>query len=104
MKKIFLMFTVAAGIATAAMAQNGVRKADVMYKKELVRAIDLREPQNKPLFSRNREITSVLISAVMAGKLTPYTNDSLTQRLSLVDFKKKMSMPNSEALPTDTAE
>jgi gliding motility associated protien GldN len=85
-------------------SSNEVRTSDKMYKKELVRAIDLREPQNKTLFSKNREITKLLINAVMNGQITAYTNDSLTHHLPLKTFTERMTMPNSNEIPTDPEE
>lgn len=90
--------------APVAISQVNVRADDIMYKKELVRALDLREPQNSPLFAKNKEISALLIEGVMNGKLTPYSNDSLAGKLSIENFTKRMIMPTSEALPTDTNE
>ncbi|MGN6647885.1 MAG: hypothetical protein ACTHJT_15285 [Cytophaga sp.] len=38
-----------------------------MYQKTVVRALDLREKQNGPIFSRNRKITALLINGVESG-------------------------------------
>src|SRR4051812_20522944 len=34
-----------------------IHESDIMYRKTILRAMDLREKQNKPMFSKNREIT-----------------------------------------------
>lgn len=103
MKK--LIFLLLCGISIpAAMAQDGVRKADIMYQKTIVRALDLRERQNLPLFSKNREITSLLINAVLRGDLVPYASDSLTTRLTIEEFRKKLILPSSSVTEIDTTE
>jgi gliding motility associated protien GldN len=71
-----------------------VHESDIFFKKSIVRAMDLREKQNKPMFSRNREITRLLIEAVQNGKLTPYNNDSLATVISIGQFMERMSIPS----------
>lgn len=86
MKKLLFGCLVVA-MATTVFAQenlgynpNSVRpihSSDILFKKTLTRAMDLREKQNKSLFSYNREITRVIIDAVKQGKLVAYMSDSL---------------------------
>ena len=83
-------------------SQKSIRESDHMYKKTVVRVLDLRERQNKPLFAKNREITKFLIEAVKTGNLTPYASDSLTAKLTIEDFMKKMVIPSTDAPITDT--
>lgn len=73
-----------------------VRDADIMYRKSLVRAIDLREKQNKPLFSKNKEITALLIAAVKRGDIIPYSDDSLNKRLTIEEFMSRLKIPSTE--------
>jgi gliding motility associated protien GldN len=64
--------------------------------------MDLQEKQNQPFFSTNREITKVMIQAVMNGTLYPYTNDSLTQRMSKETFIENLTIPSDgDALSED---
>ena len=79
-----------------------VHESDVMYKKTIVRALDLREKQNLPMFSTNREVTKIIIDAVKKGELKPYTSDSLDQGRSYTkeEFQKKITM----AMPTEEEE
>jgi gliding motility associated protien GldN len=70
-----------------------IHASDIMWKKTLIRAIDLREKQNKPLFSRNKEITRLLIDAVQKGDLTPYANDSLDRKITIDDFTEAITIP-----------
>jgi len=81
-----------------------IHESDIMYKKGLLRAIDLREKQNQPLFSKNREISRLLVDAVMAGEIIPYFNDSLNYgtyngngQLTIDEFKQKMLIPSDVA-------
>ena len=93
-----------------------VHESDVMYKKTIVRAVDLREKQNLPMFSTHKEITKIIIEAVKKGELKPYTSDSLDQGRSYTkeEFQKKITMavandedaepaPEGEAAPADAA-
>jgi len=70
-----------------------IHVSDIMWKKTLIRAIDLREKQNKPLFSRNREITRLLIDAVTKGDITPYANDSLDRKITIDEFNENIKIP-----------
>lgn len=77
---------------------RGIHDSDIMWRKRVVRAMDLREKQNEPLFSRNREISKLLVEAVKQGKLTPYASDSLDagRILTLEEFMKKLEIPGTE--------
>ncbi|PSR54782.1 gliding motility protein GldN [Adhaeribacter arboris] len=82
--------TVTSGNASA----RPIPETDLMYKKVVWRGLDLREKQNKPMFSVNKEITKVIIDAVKRGELVPYKNDSLTTPLSGNDFSVKLTKPD----------
>jgi gliding motility associated protien GldN len=77
-----------------------IHESDVMYQKTIIRAMDLREKQNKPMFSQNRWITKLIIEAVKRGDITPYTTDSLEEggKLTIDEFSKAMSIGG--AVPT----
>ncbi|HEY8400140.1 MAG TPA: gliding motility protein GldN [Cytophagaceae bacterium] len=76
-----------------------IHVSDIMYKKTLIRAVDLREKQNRPMFSKNREITRLLIDAVKRGDITPYANDSLDdgRQLTIDEFLERMTIPSETA-------
>ncbi len=74
-----------------------IHESDIMYKKTVIRALDLRELQNLPLFSQSKQITKLIIEAVQAGILTPYSSDSLTKKLTKDEFMKKIELPSTEA-------
>jgi len=77
-----------------------IHVSDIMWKKTLIRAVDLREKQNKPLFSRNREITRLLLDAVAKGDITPYRNDSLVSKLTIDEFNENNLVPSDVAVLT----
>jgi len=78
--------------------------SDLMFKKEITRAIDLREKQNEPFFSTQREISKLLIDAALAGNITPYSSDSLSKgkALTVKELKKRITIETDE-LEEDTA-
>jgi gliding motility associated protien GldN len=80
-----------------------VHQSDVMFKKTILRAVDLREKQNKPLFSKNKEITKMLLEAVERGDLKPYATDSLEEgrMLTIEEFKEAMKIPSDQAELTE---
>lgn len=95
-----IIILLAACLSTA-IAQVQPREADVMYKKEVTRAIDLREKQNKSIFARGHEISKLLLDAIEQGTITAYTNDSLTQVLPKAKIMETLTIP-STAAPVDT--
>ncbi|WP_394993356.1 gliding motility protein GldN [Emticicia sp.] len=69
-----------------------IHEENVMFKTTLWRRIDLKEKQNQPLFAKGAEITKHLIDAVKAGLIVAYSNDSLTQQLTLDQFNERLLM------------
>jgi gliding motility associated protien GldN len=104
---LLLSFSVAAQeqstTATSNSSARPIPESDIMYKKTVWRNIDLREKQNKPMFSEGRWITKILMDAVQRGELQAYTNDSLSTPLTLDEFKTKMTDPGAIVTPTDAA-
>lgn len=74
-----------------------IHVSDIMFRKTLLRALDLREKQNRPIFSRNKEITRLLIDATRRGEITPYATDSLRdgRKLTITEFDDAMRIPSS---------
>ncbi|WP_242926110.1 gliding motility protein GldN [Pontibacter vulgaris] len=109
--KVFKVIGVAAGVmlSMGAMAQQvsntqtsnpsarPIPEHDILFKKTVWRKIDLREKQNKPMFSENREITKVIINAVKSGELVAYKNDSLNTPLTREEFMTNMTPKEQEA-------
>src|SRR5215218_179487 len=62
---------------------NPIALYEQHYKVRLWRSIDLAEKQNKGFFSKNGEITRLLMDAIVSGELVDvYTSDSLTTKMS----------------------
>lgn len=107
--KIFALSALLLAVAFSGIAQerdefgynpNSLRPIhndDQFFKKTLWFRIDLKEKQNKPLFARNMEITKVVIDAVKAGILRPYTSDSLQNRMSFDQFTQNLTIPGQDA-------
>jgi len=70
---------------------------DIMFKKTVWRKIDLREKQNTPMFSQNREITKIIIDAVKSGELTAYKSDSVNTPLTREEFIANMTPKQGDA-------
>ncbi len=114
MKKL-LIIPVLATLGISSFAQEGIgmsmyqndfnensyrtiHNSDIMWRKRTVRGMDMREKQNEPLFSKNREISKLLVEAVKDGRLTPYATDSLDagRILTLEEFLKKLVIPGTD--------
>lgn len=66
----------------------------VMFKKTVTRRMDLMEKQNRPFFSTNGEIPTLILEAVEAGLLVPYTTDSVNVVMSDEDFQDNIKVEN----------
>ena len=75
-----------------------------MYKKTVIRMLDLREKQNQPIFSKGKEITRIIMDAVKEGKLTAFSSDSLElgKVYTIEEFDKATIIPSD--VPTLTPE
>lgn len=73
-----------------------------MYKKTLIRMLDLREKQNQPIFSKGKEITRIIMDAVAEDKLIAYATDSLElgKVYTKEEFKKVTVIPSDEVALT----
>ena len=104
MKKITVLTSLLAFVGlSAAFAQeksdNGinplslrpVHESNVMYKLTLWRRLDLNEKANQPLFAKGTEITKHLIDGVKAGVLEPYDNDSVSTKITLEEFTRRLT-------------
>lgn len=98
MKKLIILIALA--LATTVFAQT--RSADIMYKKEITRAVDLREKQNKSIFARGHEITDIILEALNAGEIQAYTNDSLTTKMNKNEVMESLIIPSTQ-VPVDTS-
>ena len=69
-----------------------IDEADVQYRAQIWRRMDLNEKINQPFFAENNQISKFLIEGVKAGLLTPYTNDSLNTKLSIDKFIDRLKI------------
>lgn len=105
MKSIHTLAAIAAGLslsltasaqeqATTASSTGSHRPippSDQMFRKSIWRQVDLREKQNKPMFSEGKEISRVILEAVKRGELQAYKNDSLTSTYTPTEVTSNMS-------------
>ncbi len=82
-----------AAATTTTGAVRAIPVSDQMFRKTIWRAIDLREKQNKPMFSDGKEISKVIIEAVNRGELQAYKNDSVTSTFNAKEVLANMSYP-----------
>lgn len=86
--------------ATTASSTGSYRpipNSDIMFRKTIWRAIDLREKQNKPMFAEGKEISRVILEAVKRGELQAYRNDSLTTTFSPAEVLANTSYAETNA-------
>jgi hypothetical protein len=69
-----------------------IDEADIQYRAQIWRRMDLNEKINQPFFAENNQISKFLIDGVKAGVLTPYANDSLLTKLSLEQFLDRLKL------------
>ena len=82
---------------------KNIHESDIMYQKYIWRALDLRERQNEPIFSKSKEITRAIIEAVKEGLIQPWTSDSLEESKALTkeEFLEAIQIPSTEAEVTE---
>lgn len=105
MKSMHKLVAIAAGLslsltaaaqeqATTASSTGSHRPiplSDQMFRKSIWRQVDLREKQNKPMFSEGKEISRVILEAVKRGELQAFKNDSLTSTFTPTEVSGNMS-------------
>jgi len=69
-----------------------IDEADIQYRAQIWRKMDLNEKINQPFFAENNQISKFLIDGVKAGLLIPYTNDSLNTKLSSEQFIDRLKI------------
>lgn len=80
-----------------------VRSQDVMWQKTIWRKLNLKSTSNISFFARDIEFTTMLLKAVLTGKIDVFENDSLNQRLSVLEFRKRLRIPIQCVEESDTA-
>lgn len=89
----------ASTVSTGAIREIPV--SDQMFRKTIWRAIDLREKQNRPMFSDGHEISRIIIDAVKRGELQAYKNDSVTSTYSSKEMLGNMSFAIEAPISVD---
>jgi gliding motility associated protien GldN len=73
-----------------------VDESQIMFKKTVWRRMNLTQRQNRPFFSKNGEITKLLIEAVDKGLLTPYRTDSCVNFMPDITFNSNISIETGD--------
>lgn len=81
--------------ASSSGSHRPIPNSDIMFSKTITRAVDLREKQNKPMFSEGKEISKVILDAVKRGEIQAYRNDSLTSTFTPAEVSANMSFAES---------
>ena len=68
----------------------------VMFKKTVWRRMDMNEKQNRPFFSKNGEISRLLIEAANEGLITPYRSDSCINFMPDIIFASNISIERED--------
>ena len=82
--------------ANSTGSRRPIPLSDQMFRKSIWRQVDLREKQNKPMFSEGKEISRIIIDAVKRGELQAYKNDSLTSTLNPQEVSGNMSFQDQK--------
>jgi gliding motility associated protien GldN len=87
-------------------AQDENRKPDIpekykMFSKSMTRRMDLKIKQNKPLYSRNGEISKILFDALAAGDLNAYRSDSCRVIMPDSTLQNMMNIVETRMVPQD---
>ena len=77
--------------ASSTGSKRPIPTSDQMFRKSIWRAVDLREKQNRPMFSEGKEISRIIMEAVKRGELVAYKGDSLTSAYKPEEASTRMS-------------
>ena len=80
----------------APLVKPEVDETQVMFKKTVWRRMDMEEKQNRPFFSKNGEVSTLLIQAVDEGLLTPYRSDSCINFMPDIIFVSNTSVERED--------
>lgn len=96
MKKILVLMVFSSAFCRIGYTQDpqnsiySVRDEDKLFQVTVWRRVYMEEKQNQAFFSRNHEISRVLINAVRDGLLIPYKTDSCLNRMTKEEFEDKL--------------
>jgi hypothetical protein len=69
-----------------------IYEADIQYRAQIWRRMDLNEKINQPFFAENNQISKFLIDGVKSGNLTAYVDDSLKTKLTVEQFVDRLKI------------
>lgn len=100
---VFLMGLIGIG---GAFAQDSNNKPEVneiykMFSKTMTRRMDLEIKQNRPFFSRNGEISRILMEAMQAGDLKVYRSDSCLNVMPDSTIQRMLAFTVTQQVPED---
>ena len=72
-----------------------------MFSKTTWRRMDLEIKQNRPFYSRNGEISRILMDALAAGDLKAYATDSLNNPMADSTVQAMLAFTVQEQVPSD---
>ena len=116
MKKLLVVSFVVLGFTKLGFGQDPlnsvytVPEEEKMYKNTIWREMNLKEKINTPYFSKDRQITGILVEAIKAGELQAYKPDNTLpatvheddgllvglERMSKDEFLEKISLEKEE--------
>ncbi len=91
---VFVLFLFFASEAQqlAPLVKPEVYDSYVMFRKTVTRRMNLEEKQNRPFYSKNGEISKLIINAVKDGLLTAYESDSCISPMTDERFIESISV------------
>jgi hypothetical protein len=69
-----------------------INEADIQYRAQIWRRMDLNEKMNQPFFAENNQISKFLIEAVKSENLIAYSDDSLKTKLTVAQFVDRLKI------------
>ncbi len=96
-----IVFLLSAGALSAQdkgqpIIKSEVLNAHIMFEKRVTRRMDLKERQNRPFYSKNAELSRLLIDAVREGLIKPYRSDSCVNLLTDDEFEQAVSIERQQ--------
>jgi gliding motility associated protien GldN len=70
---------------------------DIMFRKSVVRRLDMKEKQNRNFMSSNKELPTLILEYIKYGKIKPYASDSLDEGrvFTEAEFMSNLADPNN---------
>ncbi|WMJ73779.1 hypothetical protein RCC89_11500 [Cytophagaceae bacterium ABcell3] len=68
------------------------REHDILYRKHIVRSINLSKFDNNEIFGNSNALVEILLDAVKNGKLQPYETPHLEKALSVDEFWERLKI------------